>query len=305
MLGISLIVDSLADFVIQPAREQPADAEHIDRRAQGAVAQAVFALAKAARPMIDRNLHQPITRAFDERRNEAVHAFEWHERADAFAPHRFQRATGVAHAIPGEPAPHRICDPAGNAFHASCLCRCCAITANQIGATRDLRQQPRNVGRIVLQIAIDENDRRAARGLQAGVNRRALPGIFFEPNHAEHSAQIRFAPRSDRSIRHRQKSFRDRSRPRPRATPICKIDMFSSSLKSGTTTETAGALSFVHNGKRAIISAEKNLPGAKRLAVTLHFDRANRLGRFKCRRDVVGRTSRFALADKQRAPPNE
>ena len=62
--------------IIQPARQQPAHTEHVDRGANGAIAQAIFALAKFARPMVDRNLHQLISRAFHQRRNKPMHALE-------------------------------------------------------------------------------------------------------------------------------------------------------------------------------------------------------------------------------------
>src|SRR5438105_12296328 len=89
----------LAQSVIQAAREQPAHAEHIDGRANGAIAETVFASAEATRSMMHRNFNETKTRRADQRRNETVHTFEWHEHGDAFAAHRLECATGVAHVI--------------------------------------------------------------------------------------------------------------------------------------------------------------------------------------------------------------
>src|SRR5437899_3845845 len=67
--------------------------------------------------MIDRDFHKAITGAFNERRNETVHAFERHKRADAFAFHCFQSAPCVADAILCETAPDKICDAARDPFY--------------------------------------------------------------------------------------------------------------------------------------------------------------------------------------------
>src|SRR4051812_44224861 len=74
---------------IEPAREQPADAEHVRGRAEGAVAETVFAHAEFSRAMIHRDFDETITGAFHEGRNESVHALERDERIDTFALHRF------------------------------------------------------------------------------------------------------------------------------------------------------------------------------------------------------------------------
>src|SRR5438309_10104470 len=100
---------TIPHFVIQSPRKQPAHTEHVDGGAEGAAAQAILASTEATRPMINRNFDEAITRRLDKRGNEAVHAFEWNERADALAPHRFERATGVAHAVFRETTPHEIC----------------------------------------------------------------------------------------------------------------------------------------------------------------------------------------------------
>ncbi len=107
-----MIRDSLVpDFVTQLPREQPAHSKHIDRGAHGAITETVLALTKLARPMMDRNFYQPITRSFDQRRNKPMHAFEWNKRADAFSSHRLQGAAGIADTIFREATADEISNP--------------------------------------------------------------------------------------------------------------------------------------------------------------------------------------------------
>ena len=106
-----------ANFIVQPPRQQPAHAEHIDCRAESPITQTVFALAEATGPMVHRNFDQPIAGGFDQRGNETVHAFEWKQRAHAFAPYCFKRATGVAHAVFRVSAANDVRNPAGEPFH--------------------------------------------------------------------------------------------------------------------------------------------------------------------------------------------
>jgi hypothetical protein len=112
-----------------------------------------------------------------------VHSLEWNERAQAFAPHRLERATGVAHAVFCETATNRIGDPAGQPLQAR-ISALRAIAANKIGAARNFRKKSWNVGRIILQIAVDKNCSRSARSAKTSIDRGALAGIFFETNHS-------------------------------------------------------------------------------------------------------------------------
>src|SRR5262249_44821227 len=171
----------LAYFVIKSPGEQPTDAEHVDRSAKSAVAQTVFALAKAPRSMIDRYFNEPVPSRLYQRRNEPVHSLERNQCAHAFAPHRFEGATGVAHTVLGESAAHRVGDPAGQPLQERVLALC-AITADEIGTARNLGEKPGDVRRVILQIAIDENRGHAAGRLKTGINCRALSGIFLKPN---------------------------------------------------------------------------------------------------------------------------
>src|SRR5581483_77328 len=139
----------LANLVIQSPGKQPADSQHIDRGAQSAVPKTVFALAKTARTMAHGNFDEPIASGFHQRGNETVHALEWNHRAYAFAPHRFERAPGVAHAVFCVAAAHRVRDAAGSTLH-KCVLTLDAITTDKIGSAGDFSEQFWNVGRIIL-----------------------------------------------------------------------------------------------------------------------------------------------------------
>ncbi len=173
----------LANLVIQSPGKQPAHSEHIDCRAERAVTQSVFALAEAAGPMVHWNLHKPVTGAFDQSGNETVHSLKWNEGADTFAPHCLECTTSVAHAVLCETAADRIRNPTRQALHAR-VSTLRAITADEIGASRNFSKKLWNISRIILQIAVDKNRSCTTRCFETGINRRALPGIFFETNHA-------------------------------------------------------------------------------------------------------------------------
>ncbi len=129
--------------------------------------------------MVDGDFSNLVTEAFDQSRDEAVHAMERNQCFATLLPHGFQRAPSVAHAIPGEPASHSVGDPALNALKPSVL-TFQSVTADQVGATIDLRQKPGNIAGVVLQIAVHQDQDLTPRGGQAGIDRCALPGIFLE-----------------------------------------------------------------------------------------------------------------------------
>ena len=118
--------------------------------------------------MVHRNFNQSIARASNESRNESMHPLKWNQRVNTFTAHRFERAPGVAHVILRKPAPDKICDPTGQTLRHRVLAFC-AISANQIGAARDFFEQPRDISRIILQIAIDHHNRLPARGPNTGI----------------------------------------------------------------------------------------------------------------------------------------
>src|SRR5438270_13290616 len=113
-----------------------------------------------------------------------MHSLERKQRADALASHRLERATCVAHAVFRVSAANGVRNSAGEPFYTR-VPALGAITANEISATRNFTDQFRNIGGIVLQITVDQNEECPARGLQPGINRGALSGIFFETDHSQ------------------------------------------------------------------------------------------------------------------------
>ena len=99
--------------------------------------------------MVHRNFDQPIAGGFDQRGNETVHTLEWKQRAHAFAPHRFKRATGVAHPVFRVATAHSVCNPTRRTLD-QCVPALDAIPADKISAIRDFSEQFWNVGRVIL-----------------------------------------------------------------------------------------------------------------------------------------------------------
>src|SRR6266478_722675 len=112
-----------------------------------------------------------------------MHSLKWNEGADTFAPHCLECTTSVAHAVLCETAANPIRNPTRQPLHAR-VSTLCAISADEIGAARNFSKKLWNISRIILQIAVDKNRSCATRRFETSVNRRALPGIFFETNHA-------------------------------------------------------------------------------------------------------------------------
>src|SRR5437762_7282709 len=145
-----------ANFIVQPPRQQPAHAKHIDCRAKSAITQTVFALAEATGPMVHWNLHKPVAGAFDQRGNETVHSLKWNEGADTFAPHCLERATSVAHAVLCETAANRIRNPTRQPLYARGS-TVWPIAADEIGVARNFSKKLWTISRIILQIGVDKN----------------------------------------------------------------------------------------------------------------------------------------------------
>ena len=89
-------------MVAGAATVEPADAEHVGGGAEGAVAEAVFADAVDAGPVIDGDFGDAEVHAADEGRDEAVHAVEEEESFTTGLAHDFQGTAGVADAVADE-----------------------------------------------------------------------------------------------------------------------------------------------------------------------------------------------------------
>src|SRR4029453_13079953 len=89
----------------------------------------------------------------------------------------------------------------------------------------------------------------------------------------------------------------------------CRIGTFSSSLYTGTITETAGEsvvwVIGISQRQCPITSTEENLPNPYHLSVARHFDCPHRLSGLKCRLDVTRHTLLFSIPDKKRIASDE
>ena len=137
---------------------QPAHSKHVESRAQGTVAQAIFANPKLTRPVIDRDFHNCEAGVLDERGNETVHSLERNEGMHADAAHGLQGAARVAHPVADKAAAHEICYAAAKSLE-QCVPSKHTIAADEISAALDFGKKLRNVPRIVLQIAVKKHNR--------------------------------------------------------------------------------------------------------------------------------------------------
>src|SRR3979411_1365212 len=180
--------------------EQPTHAEQVSHRLEPAAAEPVFGLTEASRAMVNRDFDNAITGAFYERRHETMHSFEWNERRAALAPHRLECAPCVADAVTGVTAAHKIRDTTNDPLE-QCVFAGPAVTANHVRAFCNFGEQSRNIGRIVLQIAVYHDNGCAARSLATDVKRRALSGVFLDPDNANIGSALNFLDGAiDRSV---------------------------------------------------------------------------------------------------------
>src|SRR5437667_10944264 len=136
-------------------------------------------MTKPTGPRIDWNFNERVACALDQHGDESMHSLERNERADTFATHRFKCATCVAHSVFRVPAANGVGDRNSQSLYQRVFALG-AITTDKIGPARDLAEKPRDIGRIILQIAIDKNHGHATGGLEPGINGRALSRILFK-----------------------------------------------------------------------------------------------------------------------------
>ena len=87
--------------------------------------------------MVHWDFNERVACAFNQRRNETVHSLKRQEGVNTLAAHRLEGAAGIAHAVVCLTAANSVSDPAGQSFDER-ISALGAITANEIGAARDL-----------------------------------------------------------------------------------------------------------------------------------------------------------------------
>src|SRR4030081_856064 len=113
--------------------EQPTPAEQVSHRLQPAAAEPVFGLTKASRAMVNRDFDNAITGAFYERRHETMPSYKWNDLLAALASNRLECAAGVADAVTGVTAAHKIRDTTNDPLE-QCVFAGPAVTANHVRA---------------------------------------------------------------------------------------------------------------------------------------------------------------------------
>jgi len=114
-----------------------------------AVSEAVFAEAVQPRAMVYRDFSDLVAETFDQRRDEPMHTMKGDKGFNALSPHSLEGASGIPDAIFGESAPDGICDLALHTLEPGVLA-ICSVSTDQIRALVDLRQEPRDIIRVVL-----------------------------------------------------------------------------------------------------------------------------------------------------------
>src|SRR5438874_4799411 len=149
--------------------------DHLERAAQ-----AVLALARVARPVVDDHLRDasPLPARIDG--DEAVHlAVELHV-AQHFAPVGLERAAVIVQPDAADEADDPIGDPRRQLAAEFLVHPVLAPAAHHVAAGFQMREQLLDVGRVVLQVAVHWHDHVAPRVLDSAGHRRRLSEIETE-----------------------------------------------------------------------------------------------------------------------------
>jgi len=182
------ILPRLFQLIEKPSGEEPGHTEHIERGGDGAFEPpAVFASAGVAATVVDGDFRNAVAGPFDEGGDEAVHAGKGDEGVAALPPHGLEGAAGVPDPIAGEAGAHGVGDPALEAFERGVF-PVGAVTADEFGAVFYLGEELGYIGRIILEIPVEEGDDLAGCRVDPRVHRSTLTGVFFELEDADERA---------------------------------------------------------------------------------------------------------------------
>lgn len=169
---------------MDPPGLEPADAQHVERGAQGAIAEAVFADPKLAGAVMDWNFRDFVAGIFNEGRQEAMGALEGDDGFDAFPAEGLERAARVMDSVSHEAAAHKIGDAAGEALDERVLAMD-AMAADEVHSGVKGFEEGGNIRGIVLEIAIQKDNFGTARRAHSGDHGRALTTVFLEAQDAD------------------------------------------------------------------------------------------------------------------------
>ena len=134
--------------------------------------------------MVDGNFGDAVAHSLDQGGDETVHPVKGQESFFARSPHRFEGATGIADAVLGEAGADRVGEFGGEPFGKSVFA-VGAVAANQVVAFVEFFEEARDVGGVVLAVAIHEEDGIAASGVDPGVHGAALAGVLGKTQDAD------------------------------------------------------------------------------------------------------------------------
>src|SRR6266478_154353 len=170
----------LDDLVTEKAGVHPADHQEIDEGDNSAIQDAVLRPAEATRPVADRHLDYAVATHLEERRDEPVEAAVEHQPAKALAPKGAEGAAAILDRLAGDPVADAIRDPRRGAAREIVAGRAIDPPACRRVPLVQVREQHRDVGRVVLEVGIHDDDAPAARRLEAGIGRRRLASIRLQ-----------------------------------------------------------------------------------------------------------------------------
>ena len=147
--------------------------------------QAVFRGAELARVVAHADLGDPRAERDRHRRDEAVHVgIERHPLDDVGAVD-LERAAVVADRQPGDAADQPVGEHRGQLARQPLVLPVHAPADDEVVALLQLGEHHRDVGRIVLQVAVHGDEEAAARELDPRGHRRGLAVVALEPQHPD------------------------------------------------------------------------------------------------------------------------
>src|SRR5688572_2068767 len=165
--------------VLHPAHDQQVGGGHEDP-----VQHAVLGPAESPRAVAHGHFQHAVAAHPEQRGDEPVEAAVEHEAAQALAAERAEGAPAVLDRLVAEPVAGPVGDPRrGAAYEAVAVAAMGAPPRHRVPAV-EMREQRRDVVRVVLEIRIHGDDQTAAGGLEPRVGGRRLARVGLQPDEA-------------------------------------------------------------------------------------------------------------------------
>ncbi len=171
------------------------DHEQVEQDAHGA-REAVLAVTEAARVVVHLHLQHARARRARHRRQEAVLLGVDRQVLDDLAAEGLERAAGVVHRRAGHPGDQAVGGPGGNAPQEEAVVAPPPPAGDDVEALFQGGHHARDVGRIVLQVAVQRDHHLPVGAVEARGQRRGLTGVAAEADHM--NARVARAQRQHR-----------------------------------------------------------------------------------------------------------